>query len=43
MLIRETYFDSIDFEVINEYDKGGVMEISTVLVHVYHLAFRSVL
>ena len=29
---------SIDFTVINEYEKGTVMQILTVLEHVYHVA-----
>ena len=43
MLIRETFFDSIDFAVINEYDKGTVIQIPTLLGHVYHVACRRVL
>ena len=38
ILIRETFFHSIDFAVINEYDKGTVMQISTVLWHGYYVA-----
>ena len=37
MSIRETFSNSIDLSVINEYDKGAVMQIWTVLAHVYHL------
>ena len=37
MWIRETFSNSIDLSVINEYDKGAVMQIWTVLGHVYHL------
>ena len=43
MLIIETFFDSIDFAVINEYDKGAVIQIPTLLGHVYHVACRRVL
>ena len=43
MLLRETFSNSIDLEVINEYDKAAVMEISTVLWHVYHVACQRVL
>ena len=38
MSIRETFSNSIDFAVINEYDKDAVMQIWTVLGHVYHVA-----
>ena len=41
MLITETFPNSIDFAVINEYDKGAVMHISTVLGHVYHVACQT--
>ena len=41
--IRETFPNSIDLTVINEYDKGTVMQISTVFGHIYHVACRSVL
>ena len=43
MSIRETFYNSIDLAVINEYDKGAVMKISTVLWHVYHVAWQRVL
>ena len=43
MSIRETFSNPIDLAVIIEYDKGGVMHISTVLWHVYHVACRRVL
>ena len=43
MSIRETFSNLIDLAVINEYDKGAVMQISTVLRHVDHIACRSVL
>ena len=42
MLIRETFPNSIELAVINEYDKGTVMQISTVLVVIYHVAYRTV-
>ena len=34
MSIRGTFSKSIDLPVINEYDKGGVMQIWKVLAHV---------
>ena len=34
MKIRGTFSDSIDLAVINAYDKGAVMQISTVFGHV---------
>ena len=42
MLIRGTFSNSIDLAVINELDKGDVMQIWTVLGHLYHLASRTV-
>ena len=39
MSIRETVSNPIDLAVANEYDKGAAMYISTVLWHVYHVAF----
>ena len=42
MSIRETFSNSVDLAVMNEYDKGAVMWISTVLGHVYHVACRRV-
>ena len=33
----ETFSNSIDLPVINEYDKDAVMEISTVVQHDYHV------
>ena len=41
MLIRETLSDSISLAVINEYDKGTVMEISTTFGHVYHIPIEA--
>ena len=38
MTIRETFSDSMDLEVINEFEKGGVTQISKVLGHVYDVA-----
>ena len=38
MSIRESFLNSIDLAVINEYDKGAVMLIATVLGHVYLVA-----
>ena len=43
MSIRETFSNSIYLAVIDEYDNGAVMQISTVLGHVYHVACRRVL
>ena len=43
MSIRETLSNSIDLAVINEYGKAGVGQVSTVLGHVYHVAFGSFL
>ena len=40
MSIRESFSNSIDLALINEYDKGAVMEISEVLGHVYHIPSR---
>ena len=38
--IRETFSNSINLAVINKYDKGAVLPISTVLGRVYHVACR---
>ena len=43
MPIRGTFFKSIGLTVINEYDKGDVMQIWTVLGHVCHADCRRVL
>ena len=43
MSIRETFSNSVVLKVINEFDKGAVMQIPTVLEHVYHVACRRVL
>ena len=42
MSIRETFTNSIAFAVINEYDKGALMQISTMLGHVNHIAYGSI-
>ena len=42
MSIRGTFSNSIDFAVMNEYDKGDVMQIPTVFGHVYGVACRRV-
>ena len=34
MSIRETFSNLIDWTVIDEYDQGAVMQISTALGHV---------
>ena len=36
MSIREALANSIDLEVINEYDKDALMQISTVLRNICH-------
>ena len=43
IFLRETFFNSIDLAVINQYDESAVMQISTVLGHVYHVACQRVL
>ena len=43
MSIRETFSNLIELAVINEYDKGGVMQISTVFWHAYHFACQRIL
>ena len=43
MSIRETFSNSIALAVINEHDKGAVMQISTVFGHIYHIACQSIL
>ena len=40
MGIREIFWNTISLPVTNEYEKGAVMQISTELGHVYHVAFR---
>ena len=40
--IRETFSNSLDLAVINEYDKGAVSQISTVPWHIYHVQYRRV-
>ena len=42
MSIEETFSDSTELVVINEYGKGTVMQISTVLGDVYHVACGTV-
>ena len=42
MLIRETFPNSMELGMINEYDKATVMQVSTVLVDVYHVPCRTV-
>ena len=42
ILLRETYSNSINFTVMNEYVKGDVVQISTVFGLVYDLAFGRV-
>ena len=41
--IRQTFSNSIDLEVFNQYVKFPFMKISTVFGHVYHVACRGVL
>ena len=44
ILIDEAFSaNSIDLAVINEHDKGAVIQISAVLGHVYGVACRRVL
>ena len=38
----ETFTNSIDLAVINDFDKDLVMQIWTVLGHVYHVACQKV-
>ena len=40
---RKTFSNTISMPVTNEYDKGAVMQISTVLVHIYHVACQKIL
>ena len=42
ILLRETYSNSINFTVMNEYVKGDVVQISTVFGLVYDLALGRV-
>ena len=37
MSIRETFSNTISLPGTNEYDQGTLMQISTVLGHVYHI------
>ena len=41
MSIRETFSNSISLAVIDEYDKGPLMQILIVLGHAYHVACQS--
>ena len=43
MSSRETLSNSIDLVVIDEYNKGAMMQMSTVIWQVYHIACRSIL
>ena len=43
MSITETFSNSIDLEMINEYDQDAVMQFSTVFEHVYNVACRRIL
>ena len=43
MSIRETFKNSIGLSVVKEYDKSAVMQMSSVLWRVYHVACRRVL
>ena len=38
--IRETFSNSIALPVLNKYDKGALVQISTVFGPVYHVACR---
>ena len=43
MSMRQTFSSSVDLIVINEYGEVSVMQILTVLGHVYHVACQRVL
>ena len=43
MWIKETFSNSIDLAGTNKYDKSSVTQISKVLRHVCHVAYRTVL
>ena len=43
MSIRDFFSNLIDLKVIDKYDKGAVMELSTVFGLVYHVALQRVL
>ena len=38
MSTRESFSNQISLPVTNKYHKGAVMQISTLFVHVYHIA-----
>ena len=38
MSVKQTFSNSFASAVINKYDKGALVEISTVFVHVYNVA-----
>ena len=40
---EETFSNSMNLAVIHEYEKDNIMQISTVVRHVYHAACRKVL
>ena len=42
ILLRETFPHSIAFPLINKYAKGAVVQIWTVFVPIYHVAFPMV-
>ena len=39
---KRVFLQLIGFTLINDYDKGAAMQISSVLGHVYHVACRMV-
>ena len=43
LIVRAFSANSIDLAVINEYGKGAVIQISTVLGHIYNVACGSFL
>ena len=43
MSIKQTFSNSVNLAVINESDKGALMQISTMLENVYHVGCRRVL
>ena len=39
----ETFSNSIDLVLISQYDKGAVMQISTVVRHIYLVAYQRII
>ena len=42
ILLSEDFSNSVFFTMINKYDKGVVVQISTVFGTIYHVAYRQV-